>query len=80
MMQMEDEGKNAMKRLAAMRTKNKMSKASKVGKMLDEMDMKNAPQRPFISKAKKKFKPMTLEMKPAMRKKSTQKFKPGGDK
>ena len=54
MMQMEDEGKKAMKRLAAMRTKNKMSKASKVGKMLDEMDMKNAPQRPFISKAKKK--------------------------
>jgi hypothetical protein len=53
--EMEKEGKDAMKRLAAMRAKKKKkSKTTKVGEMLDRLDMKNAPQRPFISKAKKK--------------------------
>ena len=45
---------SAKYRLAKMKADKKMSKTSKVGKMLDDMDMKNAPQRPFISKAKKK--------------------------
>jgi hypothetical protein len=49
--------RSATYRLAKMRAEKNMtgpSKPSKVGKMLDDMDMKNAPQRPFISKAKKK--------------------------
>lgn len=48
--------RSATYRLAKMKAEKKMSKPSKVGKMLDDMDMKNAPQRPFISKAKKKDK------------------------
>jgi hypothetical protein len=56
MMQMEDEGKNAMKRIAAMKTKNKMSKATKTGKMLDRKEMMDAKRTPFLTKIMKKGK------------------------
>jgi hypothetical protein len=44
----------ALKRLATMKAKNKkMSKTSKIGKMLDKKEMMNAPRKPFMTKAKK---------------------------
>lgn len=42
-----------MKKVAGMKAKNKMSKASKTGKMLDMKEMMNAPRKPFVTKAKK---------------------------
>jgi hypothetical protein len=51
-MEMESEGKKAMKRLAQARAKKNVSQASKVGKRLDRLDMENAPIRPFLSKIK----------------------------
>ena len=39
-------------RLAKMKADKKMSKPSKTGKMLDDMEMKNAPRNPFITKKK----------------------------
>jgi hypothetical protein len=61
------------KKLAGMKAKNKMSKT---GKMLDDMEMKQAPRRPFLEKVK----PTKMILTKAMRKKSGLKFKPGGDK
>jgi hypothetical protein len=40
----------AMKKVAAMKAKNKMSKT---GKMLDDMEMKQAPRKPFLETMKK---------------------------
>jgi hypothetical protein len=64
-----------VKRIAAMKAKKKN----------DSKDPDAQPgfkPRPFMEKIKnkKKNKPTTLEMKPGMRKKSDQKFKPGGNK
>jgi len=65
-----DDMPGALKRLAKMKVQNKMSKT---GKMLDDMEMKQAPRRPFVTKAKKlpydkskSVKPKTLPMKPGM--------------
>jgi hypothetical protein len=44
---------SAKYRLAKMKADKKMSKPSKTGKMLDNMEMKNAPRKPFMTKAKK---------------------------
>ena len=50
----EDDMKSgALKRLAKMKAKNKMSKPSKTGKMLDMKEMMNAPRKPFMTKVKK---------------------------
>jgi hypothetical protein len=46
--------RSAKYRLAKAKADKKMSKPSKTGKMLDDMEMKQAPRRPFISKASKK--------------------------
>jgi hypothetical protein len=51
------------KKLAGMKAKNKMSKT---GKMLDDMEMKQAPRRPFLEKAKPTKMIYTKEMRKAM--------------
>ena len=51
------------KKLAGMKAKNKMSKT---GKMLDDMEMKQAPRRPFLEKAKPTKMIMTKEMRKGM--------------
>jgi hypothetical protein len=51
-MDMEKDGKKAMKRLAANKAKKKMTKTSKVGKKLDDMEMMNAPRRSFLESLK----------------------------
>jgi len=43
----------ALKRLAKMKAKKKMSKPTKTGKMLDMKEMMNAPRKPFMTKMKK---------------------------
>jgi hypothetical protein len=40
----------AMKKVAGMKAKNKMSKATKTGKMLDRKEMMDAPRKPFMTK------------------------------
>jgi hypothetical protein len=55
-MDMEKDGKNAMKRLAMNKAKKKMTKTSKVGKKLDEMELMNAPRRSFLESLKPKKK------------------------
>lgn len=44
-MEMENEGKKAMKRLAAKRA----AKPSKTGKMLDRKELAQAPRKPFMT-------------------------------
>jgi hypothetical protein len=51
-MDMEKDGKKAMKRLAANKAKKKMTKTSKVGKRMDRLDMMNAPRRSFLESLK----------------------------
>jgi hypothetical protein len=47
----------ALKRLATMKAKKKkMSKTSRIGKMLDKKEMMDAPRTPFLTKNKKKAK------------------------
>lgn len=41
------------KKLAGMKAKNKMSKATKTGMMLDKKEMSDAPRTPFMTKMKK---------------------------
>ena len=50
-----DDSKNPspLNRIAAMKAKKKMSKPSRTGKMLDKMDIMDAPRMPFLTKAKK---------------------------
>jgi hypothetical protein len=50
-MDMEKDGKSAMKRLAMNKAKKK-SKTSRVGKRLDEMELMNAPRRSFLESLK----------------------------
>ena len=59
-----------------------MMKAKKKKNDTDPEARPGFKPRPFMEKIKdkKKNKPTTLEMKPGMRKKSAQKFKPGGNK
>jgi Mg/Co/Ni transporter MgtE len=60
-MDMEKDGKKAMKRLAANKAKKKMTKTSKVGKMLDDKEMMNAPRRRFLETMKDSRKPEFFE-------------------
>jgi hypothetical protein len=58
----------ALKRLAKMKAENKMSKASKIGKRMDKLEMEQAPRKPFITKTTKKpafFETMKSSKKPA---------------
>lgn len=48
----DDKQRKAAKEVAMKMAKKKMSKQSKTGKRLDEMEMKDAPRRPFLTKAK----------------------------
>jgi hypothetical protein len=51
----EDDMKSgAMKKVAGMKAKNKMSKAKKTGKMLDKKEMMDAKRMPFLTKIMKK--------------------------
>jgi hypothetical protein len=65
-----------MKKVAAKKAGKKKSKTSKIGDMLDKKEMEQAPRRPSVTKVK----PTKMILTKAMRKKSTQRFKPGGDK
>ena len=43
----------ALRRLATMKAKSKKNKTSKTGRMLDRMEMRDAPRTPFLTKNKK---------------------------
>lgn len=48
----DDKKPGAMERLAKAKAKKKMSKTSKVGKMLDDKEMMNLPRRSFLESLK----------------------------
>lgn len=47
-----DAGMGGLKKVAAKKASKKKSKTSKIGDMLDRLEMQNAPRRPFMSKIK----------------------------
>jgi hypothetical protein len=52
----DDKDSSPLKKLAKAKAKKKMSKTSKVGKMLDDKEMMNAPRRSFLESLKPKKK------------------------
>ena len=48
----DDKDSSPLKKLAKAKAKKKMSKTSKVGKMLDDKEMMNAPRRSFLESLK----------------------------
>jgi hypothetical protein len=53
----DDKKPGALNKLAKAKAMKKMSKTSKVGKMLDKKEMENAPRKPFVERFTRKDSP-----------------------